>query len=171
MTFPRKVITLQRPDCGMRTLLRPAVLRLDWRSGISAAEGYVLLRVVIGFVSLMLAAFSPLAAGRTALAADEFRNPSVSAVRVGWRAVLDQLRSEINSQAAIAPDFTFARRWRLPASDPRSMPALVQLNAVTSTIFTGIGQSPIPVLLPFDTAAYLDTRRNRAPPTLFLPRF
>jgi len=119
----------------------------------------------------LLAAFSLLSAGRVAFAADEFRTPSVSAVRVEWRAVLDQLRSEINSQAAIALDFTFARRWRLPASDPRSMPALVQLNAVTSTIFTGIGQSPIPVLLPFDAAAYLDARRNGAPTSLLLPRF
>ncbi len=43
------------------------------------------------------------------------------------------------------------------------MPALVQLNAVTSQIFTGIGRSPVPVLLPFDTAAFLDARLNGAP--------
>ena len=112
-----------------------------------------------------------LSAGTTALAAEEFRTPSISAVRVEWRAVLDQFRSEINAQPAVAPDFTFARRWRLPASDPRSMPALVQLNAVTSKIFTGIGQSPVPVLLPFDTAAYLDARQGGAPAGPSLSRF
>jgi hypothetical protein len=119
----------------------------------------------------LLAAFSLLSAGRTALAAEEFRTPSISAARVEWRAVLDQLRAEINTQAAIASYFTFARRWRLPASDPRSMPALVQLNAVTSKIFTGIGQSSVPVLLPFDTAAHLDARQNGAPASTSLARF
>src|SRR5262249_62118528 len=49
---------------------------------------------------------------------------------------------------------------RVAASDPRSMPALVQLNAVTSPIFTGIGRSPVPVLLPFDAAAYVEARQN-----------
>jgi hypothetical protein len=112
-----------------------------------------------------------LSAGTAAVTAEEFRTPSISAVRVEWRAVLDQFRSEINTQASVAPDFTFARRWRLPPSDPRSMPALVQLNAVTSTIFTGIGQSPVPVLLPFDAAAYLDARQSGAAADLALSRF
>jgi hypothetical protein len=119
----------------------------------------------------LLAAFSLFSASTADLTAEEFRTPSVSAVRVEWRAVLDQLRSEINTQASIAPDFTFARRWRLPASDPRSTPALVQLNAVTSKIFTGIGQSPVPVLLPFDTAAYLDARQNGASASPALSHF
>jgi hypothetical protein len=119
----------------------------------------------------LLAAFSLFSAGTADLTAEEFRTPSVSAVRVEWRAVLDQLRSEINTQASIAPDFTFARRWRLSASDPRSMPALVQLNAVTSNIFTGISQSPVPVLLPFDTAAYLDARQPSAPASVALSHF
>jgi hypothetical protein len=130
-----------------------------------------LARGVVGFVSRLLAAFSLLSAGTTTRAAEEFRTPSISAVRIEWRAVLDQLRSEINTQASIAPDFTFARRWRLPASDPRSMPALVQLNAVTSKIFAGIGQSPVPVLLPFDTAAYLDARQGGVPANPSLSRF
>jgi hypothetical protein len=119
----------------------------------------------------LLAAFSLFSAGTADLTAEEFRTPSVSAVRVEWRAVLDQLRSEISTQASIAPDFTFARRWRLSASDPRSMPVLVQLNAVTSNIFTGISQSPVPVLLPFDTAAYLEARQNSAPANVALSRF
>ncbi len=100
------------------------------------------------------------------LRADEFKTPAVSAVHVEWRAALDQLRSEISTQPAMASAFTFSGQRRLPAFDPRSTPALVQLNAVTSQIFTGIGRSPVPVLLPFDTAAFLDARANGVPASL-----
>jgi hypothetical protein len=103
--------------------------------------------------------------------ADEFRTPSISTVRVEWRAVLDQLRSEINTQLSVAAAFTFSGQRRLPASDPRSTPALVQLNAVTSQIFNGIGRSPVPVLLPFDTAAFLGARANGVPASLSLSRY
>jgi murein DD-endopeptidase MepM/ murein hydrolase activator NlpD len=109
----------------------------------------------VRLLSRWLAAFCLLPAGLTGAAADPFRAASVSAVRVEWRAVLDQLRSEINTQPAIASRFTFSGQRRVPAWDPRSTPALVQLNAITSPIFPGIGRSPVPVLLPFDTAGYL----------------
>ncbi|MCJ9734629.1 M23 family peptidase, partial [Bradyrhizobium sp. PRIMUS42] len=46
------------------------------------------------FVSLLLASLSFLIAAP--LAADEFRSPSLTALRVDWRAALDQLRAEIN---------------------------------------------------------------------------
>ena len=107
------------------------------------------------FVPRLLASFFLILAGTAAPTADEFHTPAVTAVRVEWHGVLDQLRSEIGTQPAVAPAFTFSGQRRPPAFDPRSTPALVQLNAVTSQIFTGIGRSPIPVLLPFDTAAYL----------------
>jgi hypothetical protein len=42
------------------------------------------------------------------------------------------------------------------------MPALMQLNAVTLPLFTRINQSPVPVLLPFDTGMYLSERTNGA---------
>ena len=74
-------------------------------------------------------------------------------------------------QPSVASAFTFSGQRRVPASDPRSTPALVQLNAVTSQIFTGIGRSPVPVLLPFDTAAFLDARANGAPASLSLSRY
>jgi hypothetical protein len=122
-------------------------------------------------VSQSLIACIPLIAGITMLRADEFRTPSISAVRVEWRAVFDQLRSEIGTQPAVASAFTFSGQRRLPASDPRSTPALVQLNAVTSEIFTGIGQSPVPVLLPFDTAAFLDARQNGTPASLSVSHY
>ena len=92
-------------------------------------------------------------------------------MRVEWHAALDQLRSEIGTQPAVVPSFTFSGRRRLPAFDPRSMPALVQLNAVTSQIFAGIGRSPVPVLLPFDTAAFLDAQLNGAPASLSVSRY
>jgi hypothetical protein len=47
----------------------------------------------------------------------------------------------------------------------------VQLNAVTSQIFPGIGRSPVPVLLPFDSAAFLDARMNGAPSSLSVSRY
>ena len=112
-----------------------------------------------------------LVAGTSILIAGEFRTPAISAVHVEWRAALDQLRSEINTQPSVASAFTFLGRRRLPAFDPRSMPALVQLNAVTSQIFTGIGRSPVPVLLPFDTAVFLDARLSGAPASLSLSRY
>jgi hypothetical protein len=118
-----------------------------------------------------LAAFCLLDAGAIAAAADEFRTPSISAVRVEWRAVLDQLRSEINTQPAIASTFTFASQRRVPAWDPRSTPALVQLNAISSAIFAGIGRSPVPVLLPFDIASYLEARASGAPASLSVSRY
>ena len=125
----------------------------------------------VRFATHLVASSLLLVAGTSILSADEFRTPAISAVHVEWRAALDQLRSEINTQPAVASAFTFLSRRRLPAFDPRSMPALVQLNAVTSQIFTGIGRSPVPVLLPFDTAAFLDARLNGAPASLSLSRY
>lgn len=110
-----------------------------------------------------LAALCLFLAGASGVLANEFRTPSITTVRVEWRAVLDQLRSEISSRPAIAPRFTFAGRQHMPASDPRATPALVQLNAVNSSIFAGIGRSPVPVLLPFDTAAYLEAQAGGTP--------
>ena len=120
---------------------------------------------------LQLAFFFLLVAGAGASAADEFRSPAISAARVDWRAALDQFRAEIGTQPSVAPAFTFVNRHRLAASDPRSLPAFVQLNATTSQIFTGIGRSTIPVLLPLDTAAYLEARWKGTPESLLLSRY
>src|SRR5438874_6662244 len=103
-----------------------------------------------------LAALCLLPAGLTGAAAEEFRTPSITAVRVEWRAVLDRLRTEIATYPAIASRLPFAGQRRVPAWDPRSTPALVQLNAINASVFAGIGRSPVPVLLPFDTAGYLE---------------
>ncbi len=83
-------------------------------------------------------------------------------MRVEWRAALDQFRTEVSGQPAAVSTFSFAIQQRFAASDPRAMPGLVQLNAITSEVFTGISRSPIPVLLPFDTAAWVEARQNGA---------
>ena len=121
------------------------------------------------FVSLFLASLSLLIA--SPLVADEFRSPSLTALRVDWRAALDQLRTEINNRPQVAGDFIFVPRRSVPRFDPRAMPALVQLNAVSSQFFTGIARSRVPVLLPFDAAAYLDAQRSGTPAPLALPRY
>jgi hypothetical protein len=118
-----------------------------------------------------LASLLLLVAGISILHAGEFRTAAISTARVDWLAALEQLRSETNSQPAIASAFTFSGRRRLPAFDPRSSPALVQLNAVTSQIFTAVGQSPVPVLLPFDTAAFLEARLNHLPASLSVSKY
>ena len=123
------------------------------------------------FIAAWLATFSLLVAGSTHLRADEFKSPSISAARIEWRAAIDQFRSEIGAQSAIGPTFSFAGRRQLPASDPRSMPALVQLNALTSQVFAGIGRSAVPVLLPFDTAAFVHAQLNGATAGLSLSRY
>src|SRR5665213_2697495 len=128
-------------------------------------------RLQLRFAAHVLAVSALLIGGISVLRADEFRTPAISAVHVEWRAVLDQLRSEINTRPAVASDFTFSGQRRLPAIDPRSAPALVQLNAVTSPIFTGIARSAVPVLLPFDTAAFLEARKNGAPASLSVARY
>jgi murein DD-endopeptidase MepM/ murein hydrolase activator NlpD len=125
----------------------------------------------VALVRHLLAVFLFFAAGSLAVSADEFRTPSISVVHVDWRAALDQLRAEISASPEIAGDFTFAGQRRLPAYDPRTMPALVQLNAATSPIFTGIGRSPVPVLLPFDTAAFLGARQNGETSAVQLSRY
>ena len=116
----------------------------------------------VRFVARWLAFFLSLTAGIAGVMADEFRTPAVMAMRVDWSAALDQLRSEIGTQPVAVSTFTFSGRRKSPGFDPRSRPALVQLNAVTSTIFTGIGRSPVPVLLPFDTAAFLGAQSSGA---------
>ena len=128
-------------------------------------------RRVSGLILRLLTAVILASAGTVPLSAEEFQSPSVTAVRVEWRAVLDQFRAELDPAPAAASNFTFASQRRVSVTDPRSLPALVQLNAVTSQIFNGIGRSPVPVLLPFDTAAFFDARMNWASPERTLPRF
>ena len=117
----------------------------------------------VRFVGQTLALLIFLLSALASSSAEEFRTPAISIVRVDWRAALDQLRAEIGAVPAAAANLSFARRRNVSRFDPRSTPAMVQLNAITSPIFTGIGQSPVPVLLPFDAASYFGARLNGAP--------
>jgi murein DD-endopeptidase MepM/ murein hydrolase activator NlpD len=128
-------------------------------------------RLLVPSGARLLACLLAVVAGNAGLAADEFRTPAISSVRVEWRAVLDALRSEIGTQPPVASAFTFSGQRRVWPSDPRSTPALVQLNAVTSPMFPGIGRSPVPVLLPFDTAGFLAARLSGAPSSLSMSRY
>ncbi|MGJ4947237.1 M23 family peptidase [Bradyrhizobium sp. HKCCYLS20291] len=101
-----------------------------------------------------------LAGSSNGRAANGFTSPAVTVNRADWRAAMDQLRSELSAAPEVAGDFALSVRRRSPSADDFGRrPALVQLNGVTSAIFTGIGRSPVPVLLPFDTPAYLGARR------------
>ncbi|MBN8983697.1 MAG: M23 family peptidase, partial [Rhizobiales bacterium] len=106
-----------------------------------------------------------------ATAAEDFKTPAISAVHVEWRAALDQFKSEIAAHPDLASRFTFTSRRRLSASDPRVMPAFEQLNAITSPLFSGISRSPIPVLLPFDTAGYVKDQDNGAPGSIAISHY
>ena len=103
--------------------------------------------------------------------ASEFRTAAVSVARVDWRAAAEQLSAEIGSDSAAASRFSFAPQRRFRPYDPRSLPAIVQLNGVTATLFTGISRSSVPVLLPFDTAAYFADRARGVPGSLSIGHY
>jgi hypothetical protein len=105
------------------------------------------------------------------VAADEFMTPAISFSRVDWRAAIEQLRSETSARPGTAGPLTFARSRRHRPFDQRRVPALMQLNGITGSIFPGINQSPIPVLLPFDTPGYLVDRISGAPAGLAVNRY
>jgi hypothetical protein len=73
-------------------------------------------------------------------APDDMKSPRLSAADVDWNAVratladLEPLKSGSNAGGAAAPD------------------VLTQLNAAIAKILPKIAGSPVPVLLPFDTA-------------------
>lgn len=96
-------------------------------------------------------------------AADDFTTPVVTFARVDWRAALDQLRMETTTRQEVASSLTFARARRYRPYDQRRVPALMQLNAATAQVLAGVDQSPVPVLLPFDTGSYLADRLAGAP--------
>jgi hypothetical protein len=82
----------------------------------------------------------------------------VTFARVDWRAAFDELRTEISVQPDNENFLTpTRRRWR-PPFNTRQAPALLQINALTQDYFSNVATSPVPVLLPFDTAALVADR-------------
>jgi hypothetical protein len=102
--------------------------------------------------------------------ADEFRTPAISVVRADWAAAATQLKTEIDSQPLAVDQFTFSSGRRPRQINPHRIVAMAQLNAVTSPIFPGIQLSPVPVLLPFDSALYVSDRQSGAI-NLLIPRY
>jgi hypothetical protein len=102
--------------------------------------------------------------------ADEFRTPAISAVKADWAAAATQLKTEIDSQSLAVDQFTFASGRRPRQINPHRIAAIAQLNAATSPIFPGVQLSPVPVLLPFDSALYLADRQSGAI-NLLIPRY
>ena len=78
-------------------------------------------RMAVRLLRRWLAVLCLLAAGLAGAAAEEFRTPSISAVRVEWRAVVDQFRTEIGTRQAIASRFTFAGQRRVPGDGGRNV--------------------------------------------------
>ncbi|WP_024519506.1 M23 family metallopeptidase [Bradyrhizobium sp. Tv2a-2] len=125
----------------------------------------------VRFVNLLLAAFALLLAGRLTVSAEEFRTPETSVVHADWRAAQNQFRVELAAAPSLAADFSFAPQHRVSGFDSRVVPAWVALNAATTPIFTGIARSAVPVLLPFDTTAFLQTRQNGSEKAIPVSRY
>jgi hypothetical protein len=119
---------------------------------------------------LFLMVFLSLLSLARAVQADEFRTPAISVARPDWHAAAVQLRNEISTQQQAADHFNFAIERQSRRFRPQRFTSIAQLNAVTSPIFPGVGLSPIPMLLPFDSTQYLTDQDNGAP-NLFLSRY
>ena len=85
-----------------------------------------------------------LAASIIAAAGQEMKSPRISSTQVDWDAAVLEL----------APVDALRRA--------DAMAAMAELNRATSERFANIAASPVPVLLPFDTAAFLRHRSAAA---------
>src|SRR5262245_33304969 len=110
-------------------LLVPALGR---RRGSSGEAWSVVLR--FGFASLVLAA------GVFAAAAQDMKSPRLAPAHVDWGAVAIEFSALEPQKAGVAPGL------------------VAKLNRATGERFANIAASPVPVLLPFDTAAFLRDR-------------
>ena len=81
-----------------------------------------------------------LAAGIAAAPAQEMKSPRISPVHVEWDAVAAELRATDAVEPIAAPEL------------------MAHLNRATGERFANIAASPVPVLLPFDIAAFLRDR-------------
>ncbi len=125
----------------------------------------------VRFVSSLLAAFGSFLAGGLDVSAQEFRPPETTVLHVDWRAAQNELRVELAGTPSLADDFSFAPLHRLSGFETRTVPAWAALNAATGSIFAGIGRSAVPVLLPFDTPAFLQARQTGADKTVPISRY
>src|SRR5258708_30586491 len=82
-----------------------------------------------------------LAAGVIAAAAQDMKSPRIAPAHVDWDAVAVELDAFDVPKPVVVPE------------------VMAKLNGATSERFANIDASPVPVLLPFDTAAFV---RHRA---------
>jgi len=80
-------------------------------------------------------------------AGGDMQSPRITRAEVDWEAAA-------NALDAMAP----LKSLHASAEAPTQSSAVNRLNAATARRFPGIEQSPVPVLLPFDTEAYLRDR-------------
>ena len=119
--------------------------------------------VKLAFLSALL-----LACLGASAAAEEMKPPRLSYAKVDWAEAVAALAGIDELKPLAIPLMS-----RAAHSMPRS---LARLNNVMSPRFPGIATSPVPVLLPFDTAALLrdqaagDRRRRRRPLFVRIPR-
>jgi hypothetical protein len=96
-----------------------------------------------------------IAAGMVAATAEEMKAPRLSHIDPDWNAVATDL-------GAIGPLTTPPSQTRPDASAPGTKSAgaqsITELNRATADLFPNIATSPVPVLLPFDTTAFLNDR-------------
>jgi len=95
--------------------------------------------------------------------ADEFVHPGINFSRVDWRAALEQLRGDVANSPAAQAYLSFPGAGRSDPFNRTRTPTWAELNAATSDVFATIRNSAIPVLVPFDVAAYLTDRMTDAP--------
>lgn len=98
---------------------------------------------------LALFAGLSLAVTSAAAVAQEMRPPRVTSATVDWPAAV----ASLSDKDGLKPVFA---RARSRATDSRPIPpVLTRLNAIMVQRLPGIATSPVPVLLPFDTAALM----------------
>jgi hypothetical protein len=96
-----------------------------------------------------------IAAGTATASAEEMKPPRLTHIDPDWKGVALDL-------ASVGP-LTAARPQEPPAGHPPDAPtdgaqAIADLNRATAELFPNIAASPVPVLLPFDTTAFLNDR-------------
>jgi murein DD-endopeptidase MepM/ murein hydrolase activator NlpD len=98
-----------------------------------------------------------LATGIIAATAQEMKGPRISPIQAAW----DEVAAELNTIDALGS----GRRSAGPAEHAQELAAsdlMLDLNRATGQRFANIAASPVPVLLPFDTAAFLSERTAAA---------
>ena len=115
-------------------------------------------RAAARFIAAATVAVTSIAAASDAALAEDMKPPRLEHINPDWNAVAADL-------AALAPQPATSAQSPAPAgkATPGAVPApgaasLGDLNRATAELFPGITTSAVPVLLPFDTAAFLKDR-------------